>query len=325
MSRLSLIQARELWRKAIAENCWQASTLEKVMFDWKGNKTTRYHANPPAFYSIANELETVDEVEFRALLDELIRRGKQFSNLGRARNMERAAALPVNYCPVPLTHDPIQHAIKEVMVKVHPAVVRQEQILRCALIAHLPSSIGKAIGTLSSNLHPEMPTASKTYQRKGKTKRRARVDVGFGHPTVCEDLVGLIEIKSLGEFSRLWFQKQAEKMRSTLANIMFSGLAGDFQKLLDPNIPPKAFRYSWAVTKTRGRANSDQVATWAESLLVQVEQRLSRGAFERSYDPATKWLVWKWPNGSVIHLAWYWPKTNAPDEFEPVWAMEENL
>ena len=210
------------------------------------------------------------------------------------------------------------------MAKVHPAVVRQEQILRCALVAHLPISIGRAIGTLSSNLHPEMPTASKAYQRKGKTKRRARIDLGFGHPMVSQELVGLIEIKALGEFSHVWFQKQAERMKSTQSNIMFSGIAGDFQKLLDPNVPPTAFRYSWAVTKNRGRAEAEQVAHWAESLLRPVEQRLSRSNCERLYDPITKWLLWKWPDGSVIHLAWYWPKKSASEEFEAVWASEEN-
>ena len=87
MPRLSIFQARELWQKAVAEKGWQSSTLEKVMFDWESGKPTRYHSTPPAFYSLAMESETVDEAEFRALVDELIRRGERFSNLGRARSV----------------------------------------------------------------------------------------------------------------------------------------------------------------------------------------------------------------------------------------------
>jgi hypothetical protein len=36
--------------------------IERVMFDWEAGTPTGYHPHPPAFYSIADEEGTVDEV-----------------------------------------------------------------------------------------------------------------------------------------------------------------------------------------------------------------------------------------------------------------------
>jgi hypothetical protein len=210
--------------------------------------------------------------------------------------------------------------MKIVMATVHPAVVGQEQILRCAFVAHLPEEIRKAIGTLSANVHPEMPTASNIYQREGKATRRARIDLGVGHPTSCDEIVGAIELKTLTQFGELWFRKQLEKLNSTPKGLMFSGIAGDFQKLLDPKVPKDAFRYSWVVTKKCGLARPEQIARWAKSLLGPVEQRLTLEGFEQSFDTTMDSLRWRWSNGSALNLAWYWPKERSPEQFEPVWA-----
>ncbi len=319
MSRLNISKARDLWRDAIAEKGWQASTLEKVMFDWQRGKPTRYHPNPPAFYSIADELDTVDEEEYLELQAELIRRGERFSDLGRARTSRVSPVPPLCLRPAPVRPKEIQEAIGAVMAIVHPAVVRQEQIMRCAFIAHLPEAIRKAIGTLSANLHPEIPTASKEYQRKGSMKRRARIDLGFGHPTKCEEVVGVVELKAMTSFNEMWFQRQLEKMKTTPQALMFSGIAGDFQKLLDVKLPRDAFRYSWVVTKKRGTARPDQIARWAQSLLRPVEQRLSLQGFQQDCDSAAHWLRWSWQKGPSLHLAWYWPKREDSEHFEPVW------
>jgi hypothetical protein len=320
MPRLSISQVRQLWSNAIAEKGWQASTLEKVMFDWQSGKLTMYFPNPPAFYSISDELDTVDEEQYLKLQAELIRRGEQRSDLGRRRSdRQNPAAQPLAFHPSTVTQDDIQEAMKSVMCTVHPLVVRQEQILRCALIAHLPESVRNAIGTLRANLHPELPTASKEYQRKGSKKRRARIDVGFGHPMVCEETIGVLELKALTSFNETRFERQLERLNTTPAGLMFSGLAGDFQKLLDPKLPRNTFRCSWAVTKKRSAVEPEQIAQWARGLLEPVERRLSLEGFEQEYDPVMHWLRWKWKDGSAVNLAWYWPKHENPEQFEPVW------
>src|ERR1700733_40611 len=320
MSRLNISKARDLWRDAIAETGWQSSTLEKVMFDWQKGKPTRYHPNPPAFYSISDELDTVDEADYLELQAELIRRGDRFSDLGRTRGSGVTYASPLCVHPAACIPGEIQATIGAVMASVHPAVVTQEQILRCAFIAHLPEATRKAIGMLSANLHPEIPTASKEYQRKGRTKRRARIDLGFGHPTKCEEVTGVVELKAITSFNEMWFQKQLEKIESTPKNLMFSGIAGDFEKLLDAKLPSDAFRYSWAVTKKRSTATPEQIAQWAQSLLKPVEQRLALRGFKQNYDAATGWLQWSWQDGPRLHLAWYWPKRQNSEQFETVWS-----
>src|SRR5437879_1698144 len=129
MPRLSISQARQLWSNAIAEKGWQTSTLEKVMFDWPSGKPTMYFPNPPAFYSISDELDTVDEERYLKLQAELIRRGEQRRDLGRRRSTRQTpAAQPLAFHPSAVTQDDVQEAMKAVMRTVHPLVVRQDKI-----------------------------------------------------------------------------------------------------------------------------------------------------------------------------------------------------
>jgi hypothetical protein len=321
MRRLKIAEARELWRAAIEQEGWLGSVLEKVMFD--SGKPTRYHPHPPAFMSISDDENTVSEEQYLTLQNDLIQLGRARSELGRTKRRGQSAIThTLSLCPAELKAEEIPLAMESVMARTHPLVVRQEQILRCAFIAHLPENIRRTIGTVSANLHPEIPTASKEYQRMGRKKRRARIDIGFGHSTICEEIAGVVELKALTSFTESWFKKQLDKLKTTPPGLMFSGVAGDFQKLLDPKLPSGAFRYSWIVTKKRGPARPVQVAEWARSLLRPVEQRLSLQAFEESYDSVTRWLSWKWGNGSVLHLAWYWPKRDNSEEFEPVWISD---
>ena len=324
MSRINIEQARELWQSAINAKDWRGRVLERVMFDWPHGKKTNYHPDPPAFPQIADHLKTVDEDEYRELLNSLIHLGERQSDLGRRRGAGHIVAVAPACRPLPVERACIYRAISDVMATVHPAIVRQEQILRCALIAHLPEQIRKAIGTLAANLHPELPTPSSEYQRKGNTQRRARIDVGFGHGTIPEKLAGVIELKALTSFNGVWFQKQVEQLHTTPSNLMFSGLAGDFQKLLDRKIPKHAFRCSWAVTRSRG-GRPDQIARWAQSLLSPVVKRLSLDGFEQTYDSTTGWLEWKWNDGSKLHLAWYWPSKEEPERFVPVWNADTTI
>lgn len=321
MSRMNIDQARELWQSAINAKHWHGRVLERVMFDWPLGKKTNYHPDPPAFRHIADHLQTVDEQEYRELVRSLIQVGERRSELGSRRYAGHVITRVPACTPLPLERECICRAITDAMAKVHPAIVRQEQILRCALVAHLPESTRQAIGTLAANVHPELPTPSKEYQRKGNTQRRARIDVGFGHGTISEQLAGVIELKALTSFNELWFKRQIERLHATPPNLMFSGLAGDFQKLLDRKIPRNAFRYSWAVTRKRG-GRPEEIARWARSLLSPVVKRLSLGDFEQSYDSTTGWLVWKWNDGTVLHLAWYWPSKESPDGFVPVWNVD---
>ena len=289
------------------------------MFDWESGRPTAYHPRPPAFFSIADQSKTVDEDEYKALQAELIRTGERFSRLGRSRHTSIPPTPAFLVDPAPIPEGVIETAITQVMGAVHPGVVRQEQILRSAFVARLPDTMRQALGTLTANVHPEMPTPSNTYQRLGKTKRHARIDLGFGHPTSCDGCFGVIELKTFAVLSGEWFQKQLEKLESRPTGLMYSGLAGDFQKLLDPKLPKDAFRYSWLVTKKRGNARPEEIAKWARSLLLPVERLFPLGALEESLDTSTKWLKWKWDDGSVIHLVWYWPKEGSSDQFEPVW------
>jgi len=71
MPRQTEAWARPLWAAAMAEHDWESSVLDKVMFDWDPGKATRYHPNPPAFFSIADEDGTVDEQEYIELRDAL--------------------------------------------------------------------------------------------------------------------------------------------------------------------------------------------------------------------------------------------------------------
>jgi hypothetical protein len=318
MPRLDIVTAREMWGKVIGQKKWQGSVLEKVMFDWPKGEPTRYHDAAPAFYSIADESDTVDEQEYLKLQAELIRRGEYRSNLGRKRHSANPTPT-ADFKPSAIAIADIVRTMETVMRTVHPVVVRQEQILRCALIAHLPESIRQAIGTNRANVHPEMPTPSKEYQRKGSRKLRARIDVGFGHPTACDAVVAVLELKALTSFNDAWFKSQADKLNSTPPGLMFSGLAGDFEKLLDPKLPTNVFRCSWAVTKRRASANTEHIASWAQLLLKPVEQRLALTGFKQDYDPSTQWLRWRWAEGPTLLLAWYWPKEDA-QEFESVWS-----
>jgi hypothetical protein len=319
MPRLTIFQARSLWSSAIATRGWKGRIIEQVMFDWPDGNLTRYHPNPPAFHSISDEHDTVDEQVYCKLQAEILLCGERFSNLGSAQKSGASIACPLTCIPAPLTSSEIHQAIRIVMKTIHPAVVRQEQILRCAFIAQLSEETRNIIGTLSANIHPEMPTPSGTYQRKGLKTRRARIDLGFGHPTRCEETIGAIELKTLSQFGETWFRKQLERLNLTSPGLMFSGLAGDFQKLLDPKLPNSSFRYSWAITTRRGSATPEEIARWAESLMEPVKRRLSLGNFERSYHSEPESLSWKWPTGTSMNLLWYWPKKGSPDHFEPVW------
>src|SRR6266852_4876046 len=116
MNRLSISKARRLWSNAIAEKGWQTSTLEKVMFDWPSGKPTRYFPNPPAFYSLSDELDTVDEEQYLKLQAELIRRGEQRSDLGRRKSdRQTPVAQPLAFHPSAVTQDDILGAMKSVM------------------------------------------------------------------------------------------------------------------------------------------------------------------------------------------------------------------
>jgi len=288
------------------------------MFDWPKGKKTRYHLNPPAFFSIADEHGTVGEGEYLDLQNALVRLGDEQSRRGRSRHRE-SPSIDVSFAPASVAREDVAATICAVMATVHPAVVRQEQIMRCAFIAHLPEDVRKRIGTLSASLHPELRTPSNEYQRKGSRTMRARIDLGFGHPSRCDQIAGVLEQKALTAFSEIWFKKQLEKLTSTPPGLMFSGLAGDFQKLLDPKLPKAAFRFSWVVTKRRGPLAPNDVAAWARRLLEPVEQRLALAGFQQGYDPSLQCVRWTWRDGTAVDLAWYWPKTDAPDEFEPVW------
>ena len=307
----------------MAEHDWQGSVLDSVMFDWPTGKKTRYHPNPPAFLSIADEHGNVDEQEYLDLQNALIQLGDERSRLGRRRHSGESPSIAVLFAPAPISREDVQGTMRAVMASVHPEVVRQEQIMRCAFIAHLPEEVRRRIGTLSASIHPELPTPSKEYQRKGDRTMRARIDLGFGHPTLCDQIAGVLELKRLTAFSEIWFKKQLEKLADTRAGLMFSGLAGDFQKLLDPKLPEAAFRFSWVVTKKRGPMTPNDVSAWAHRLVEPVERRLALTGFHDGYDELMQCRRWTWRSGAAVNLAWYWPKAGAPAEFEPVWKDKE--
>jgi hypothetical protein len=318
--RLHRSEAQRLWDDAIRERGWEARLIVSVMFDWPIGHKTKYHCNPPAFNSIADKNDTVDEQEYLRVQNEILTVGQRHSERGRARRYDSTTGNNRIDCePAPISKSDIEQTIWAASNRLDPRIATQEQILRCAFVAALPDTLQRCIGTLSAAVHPELPTASNIYQRKGKTTRRARIDLGFGHPTAAEGIIGAVELKALHSFNKNWFDSQIAKVISTPPGLMFSGMAGDFQKVLDPKIPNEAFRCSWAVTKQRGRENRDDIANLAAALLLPVEQRLSLEHIGRTVDLDTGWLRFEWERGISLHLAWYRPMDEQPDHFEPVW------
>jgi hypothetical protein len=79
---------------------------------------------------------------------------------------------------------------------------------------------------------------------------RARIDLGFGHPTACDAVVAALELKALTSFNNTWFERQIERLKSTPPGLMFSGLAGDFEKLLDPKVADECLQMLVGSDKT---------------------------------------------------------------------------
>ena len=73
------------------------------MFDWPSGKPTMYFPNPPAFYSISDELDTVDEERYLKLQAELIRRGEQRPRIERTATCGTPARPAPGRLPIPET------------------------------------------------------------------------------------------------------------------------------------------------------------------------------------------------------------------------------
>jgi hypothetical protein len=317
--RLTRSEAQQLWNRAMQQKGWETRLIALVMFDWPSGQKTHYHPNPPVFESISDRNGTVGEQDYIKLQNQIVAIGERHSARGRKHAGVKSQIILIPCEPIPISPGEIQEAIQNASNRLHPQIALQEQVLRCGFIAALPLKLQSCIGTLTAAVHPELPTPSRTYQRKGKTERRARIDLGFGHPTDCSALVGAVELKALRSFSTNWFGSQIAQMASTPRNLMFSGLAGDFQKVLDPKIPNRAFRCSWAVTKQRSSESPAEIASLANALIQPVEQRLLLTRVGRTVDDNSGWLLFEWNSGAVLHLAWYWPTRENPDKFEPVW------
>ena len=165
-------------------------------------------------------------------------------------------------------------------------------------------NLAASVGTFRSAVHAEMPTPSGTYQRTGTRPMRARYDVGFGHPEDPAGIIGVMELKA---------------GMSTFDQQLGEGFAADFEKLLDPLLPPDAFLISWALAMRSGRISSRDLAERAAAVIAPVESKLGLRGRTGSLDAQTGWLTWRWPSGPTLYLAWYRPRAGLPDRFSPAW------
>lgn len=324
--------ARQLWLAELRKHGprgWHTSKLSRVMFDWSPRDgITAYHP-AAAWPTIADRTGHAPLERYMALQRNLIEQGYRFSDPGSARSggpTPRATGYPgttasaastrrivtpghgvprrSNYAPLSISFADVAAAVKSVMDNSHPVAVRQEQILRASLMTRLPAKIAASVGTFRSAVHAEMPTPSGTYQRTGTRPMRARYDVGFGHLEDPAGIIGVMELKA---------------GMSTFDQQLGEGFAADFEKLLDPLLPPDAFRISWALAMRSGRISSRDLAERAAAVIAPVESKLGLRGRTGSLDAQTGWFTWRWSSGPTLYLAWYRPDAGLPDRFSPAW------
>ena len=328
--RLTETEARQRWNEAVRARGWQKSKLRLIMFDYRSaEQGPTLYCPAPAWPTIADDANTAAVEDYARIEQCLLAQGEPHSQRGAARhNGSLYVQLVPN--PTPVRRNEIVATIEQVMRKMHPLAITQEQILRAAFFAHLPSRIGQTIGTAEAAVHPERPTPSCDYVFTGTrgTGMHARYDLGFGHPSESAGISGVAELKGgLGTFDRLETLSQREEIGADLAAPAGDGdkleepLLLDLLKLLDPKLPEEAFRISWIASGKRGRSTAAEIRDRATRIVERVAKQINQSGATHRVDPATGWLICTWPQLKLrLELAWYRPAADNPEKFEPVFA-----
>jgi hypothetical protein len=300
MGKMSLDQAHEHWFEAMRQNGWtgKATKLARVMFSTV--KKNRYAEHTPVWDTLQKDgQDRVDSDEFAALVADLVTKGL------------RGASPPPLLSPILVTPAEIEAAICSVADTVNPRCVRQEQILRSALVARLPDHLRLRIGSPTSAVHAERTTPSNHYKISGKTDRTmfARYDLGFGALDENKGIVGLVELKSVRSFKAK----------------LPKGMIEDFRKLLDPDLPNSVLRISMTVATNHERESANLAAKRADRFLADLEEQAGpRGRSNLGTRTArvarNGWREVSWSRGVNLLLAWYQPASaDAPDSMASIW------
>ncbi len=318
MSLISEAEARKLWQDALEKKCWHERKIRFVMFDWRPEMGKISYRPAPAWPTVANGENKADRATFLNLVERILRQGDRFSSLG---SVPRVGIRPeIELAPHPIDEQTIRQAILETMNAIQPGAVNQEQILRSALVSHLPTQFREAIGTRFSAFHPELPTPSDTYTRTGDRQMRARYDIGFGHPRQAAAIVGVMELKAIkGSVAALIrsYRVDESSENGDVEPVDRDFLRDDLEKLLDPRLPGSTLRVSWLGAGSRSRLTTSKISESVQRTLV----RLVRAEARQELDHQTGWLKWAWVNPDIVlHLAWYHPHAAESDAFESVWS-----
>jgi hypothetical protein len=325
MGRISLAEAREDWDRELRARRWHNAKLRLAMFDYNAveHGSISYHP-APAWPTIADAAGFAKVSDFERLKHILFAQGKRYSSLGSTSATHPSAAIKLTRQPLVFSSTAVRKTIAAVMDDTHPLVVTQEQILRAAFIARLPSPISLAIGTPNSPIHLERPTPS-LYQHTGMKPSRARFDIGFGDGDVPDGITGVIELKAgLASFDSL--DRKGELVTADPESAAHKGKRGepirvDIQKLLDPKLPSGAFRISWIALGRIGRANSEEVKERAQRIVEHGANRRGLTTPSVSINLSTGWLQFLWKGtGVILELAWFRPCSTDPSKYAAIWA-----
>jgi hypothetical protein len=325
MGRISLSEAREDWDRELRARRWHKAKLRLAMFDYIAAEHGPISYHPaPAWPTIADAAGFAKTSDFERLKEILFAQGNRYSSLGSASSTHPSAAIKVTRQPLAFSSTAVRKTIEAVMDDIHPLVVTQEQILRAAFIARLPSPISLAIGTPNSPIHLERPTPS-LYQHTGRKPSRARFDIGFGDGEIPDGITGVIELKAgLASFDSL--DRKGELITADPESPAHKGKRGepisvDIQKLLDPKLPLGAFRISWITLGRIGRANPEEIKERAQRMVEHGANQRGLTKPSVSIKLPTGWLQFLWKaTGVVLELAWYCPCSTNPSKYAVIWA-----
>jgi hypothetical protein len=320
MVLLDEAEARLLWCEALQNEGWQDRKIRLVMFDWRPEMGKISYHPAPAWPTVANSENRADRARFLELVERILNQGKRYSSLGSAPRLSTRPE--IEFAPRHVDQIAIRNTILKTLETIQPGAVNQQQILRCAMMAHLPPELLESLGTRFAAVHPELPTPSNNYKRTGNHGMCGRYDLGFGHPTQIEDIVGVIELETVkGSVTALLPDKADEESdEKDVETIELHALQGDFEKLLDPKLPASALRVSVLVAGARSRLSTDEIIASVRRI-----RSVNGTAFLTSatvqFDPETQWLRWSWTDSAAsLHLAWYHPSLLECNRFESMWS-----
>jgi hypothetical protein len=310
---------------------WQKRKIAEIMFNYDPRVHKRTHYHPaPAWPTIVSADGAADLDQYEKLQSQLLQQGE--ANSSRVAGSSVAVNCKLVHTPTPTTRTEIASTIQKVMAMLHPQVVTQEQIIRAAFVAQLPSEHRNLIGTLSSAIHPERRTPSNKYSNTGKRLMCARYDLGFGHPIDSLGITGVVEMKAAlatfdGLSSQSFFTSEGQHDLFDCDEVPLPSpprkpepLGIDLFKLLDPKLPGESFRISWIALGKRGRTTGEEIRQQARRIITGVASKRNLSCGVDTIDHESRWLVFTWnqPRLVRLELAWYQPSVCDSSKYETV-------